>query len=96
MKPTNKGVRDFLEHSRFSKAALKVIGVVGVALIMSGMHCITRAPCASAHECLDGVLTPAQSVLGSIQGMLCPTVNGLRVCLTYTSRLEGGRSKYHN
>ncbi|KIM97450.1 hypothetical protein OIDMADRAFT_130351 [Oidiodendron maius Zn] len=52
MKPTNKGVRNFLEGSRASKAILKIVGVVGVALIMA-----------------DGVLTPAQSVLGSIQGL---------------------------
>lgn len=38
MKPTNRGVRDFLEHSRFAKSALKIIGVCGVALIMAGKY----------------------------------------------------------
>ena len=52
LKPANKQARNFLENSRVMKALLKVIGVLGVSLVMS-----------------DGVLTPAQSVLGAIQGL---------------------------
>ena len=70
MKPTNRGIRDFLEHSRFAKIALKIIGVVGVALIMAGIYQFTCSLCAFINIFIDGVLTPAQSVLGSIQGML--------------------------
>jgi KUP system potassium uptake protein len=44
--------RNFMERSRVVQWALKVLGVFGVALVMS-----------------DGVLTPAQSVLGAIQGI---------------------------
>ena len=69
MKPTNRGIRDFLEHSRLAKTALKIIGVVGVALIMAGIHQFTYTPCTFINGFIDGVLTPAQSVLGSIQGM---------------------------
>ncbi|KAK9314003.1 potassium transporter-domain-containing protein [Lipomyces starkeyi] len=52
MKPAGKSVRSFIEHSRIARTALKVIGVLGVSLVMA-----------------DGVLTPAQSVLGAIQGI---------------------------
>ena len=52
MKPVNKGIRSFLENSRVARAALKVLGVLGVSMVMA-----------------DGVLTPAQSVLGAIQGI---------------------------
>lgn len=48
----NRQARTFLEGSRTLQAVLKVIGVLGVSLVMS-----------------DGVLTPAQSVLGAIQGL---------------------------
>ena len=51
MKPSNRGIRDFLEHSNIAHGVLKGLAVLGVSLIMS-----------------DGVLTPAQSVLGAIQG----------------------------
>ena len=55
------GVRSWVENSKIAKATLKVIGVLGVALVMS-----------------DGVLTPAQSVLGAIQGIevVNPNVEG--------------------
>lgn len=52
LRPTNRGVRDALENSRFIHGLLKVLAVLGVSLIMA-----------------DGVLTPAQSVLGAIQGL---------------------------
>ncbi|MCJ1319236.1 hypothetical protein MMC15_004571 [Xylographa vitiligo] len=52
LKASGRTVRTGLERSRFGKATLKVVGVLGVSLIMS-----------------DGVLTPAQSVLGAIQGL---------------------------
>ncbi|KIX00483.1 potassium uptake protein [Rhinocladiella mackenziei CBS 650.93] len=44
--------RNLMERSRFMQWLLKIVGVFGVALVMS-----------------DGVLTPAQSVLGAIQGI---------------------------
>jgi len=50
-KPAQK-TRNLIERSRFLQWILKIIGVFGVALVMS-----------------DGVLTPAQSVLGAIQGI---------------------------
>ena len=52
LQPSGKTVRSALERSSILKAVLKVVGVLGVSLIMS-----------------DGVLTPAQSVLGAIQGL---------------------------
>jgi KUP system potassium uptake protein len=51
MRPTNRGVRDFIENSKFSHVVLKLVAVFGVSQIMA-----------------DGILTPAQSVLGAIQG----------------------------
>ena len=50
--PVSRGLRRFLESSRVSQFMLKVIGVLGVSMVMA-----------------DGVLTPAQSVLGAIQGI---------------------------
>ena len=47
-----RGIRSWVESSRFARTFLKLLGVLGVSLIMS-----------------DGVLTPAQSVLGAIQGV---------------------------
>ncbi|KAH6681627.1 putative potassium transporter 5 [Halenospora varia] len=52
LKPVNKGVRDWIEKSAAARVVLKILGVVGVSMVMS-----------------DGVLTPAQSVLGAIQGL---------------------------
>ncbi|CZR54345.1 probable potassium transporter 8 [Phialocephala subalpina] len=52
LKPMNKGVRNFIENSVAARIALKILGVLGVAMVMA-----------------DGVLTPAQSVLGAIQGI---------------------------
>lgn len=52
LRPEGRGLRNFLEHSTGAKILLKVIGVVGISLVMA-----------------DGVLTPAQSVLGAIQGI---------------------------
>ena len=49
---SGRKVRYGIEHSKVLQMILKVIGVVGVSLVMS-----------------DGVLTPAQSVLGAIQGL---------------------------
>lgn len=48
----NKSARNLIEQSRIARFLLKVIGVLGVSLVMS-----------------DGILTPAQSVLGAIQGL---------------------------
>jgi KUP system potassium uptake protein len=52
LKPVNRGVRYFVEHSGAVKFLLKLVGVLGVSMVMA-----------------DGVLTPAQSVLGAIQGI---------------------------
>lgn len=52
MRPVGRNIRSFLESSRIAKYTLKVIGVIGVSMVMA-----------------DGVLTPAQSVLGAIQGI---------------------------
>lgn len=52
LKSTTKTTRAFVERSIFIKSLLKIVGVLGVSLVMS-----------------DGILTPAQSVLGAIQGL---------------------------
>jgi KUP system potassium uptake protein len=52
LRPSSRGFRDVLEHSRFIHGLLKVLAVFGVSLIIA-----------------DGVLTPAQSILGAIQGI---------------------------
>lgn len=52
LRPSGRTLRSGMEHSRIAKTTLKIIGVLGVSLVMS-----------------DGVLTPAQSVLGAIQGL---------------------------
>lgn len=52
MPAVNLSVRSRIEHSKFLRGLLKVIGVLAVSLVMS-----------------DGVLTPAQSVLGAYQGL---------------------------
>jgi KUP system potassium uptake protein len=49
---STRALRRGIENSRFVKTLLKVVGVLGVSLVMA-----------------DGVLTPAQSVLGAIQGL---------------------------
>ncbi|KAL8671474.1 MAG: hypothetical protein Q9168_004024 [Polycauliona sp. 1 TL-2023] len=49
---TSKHTRSFIEGNATMKILLKVVGVLGVSLVMS-----------------DGILTPAQSVLGAIQGL---------------------------
>ncbi|KAM7190207.1 potassium transporter domain containing protein [Naviculisporaceae sp. PSN 640] len=52
MKPGGRRFRRFIENSRAAKFTLKLVGVIGVSMVMA-----------------DGVLTPAQSVLGAIQGI---------------------------
>ncbi|KAH8815719.1 potassium transporter-domain-containing protein [Xylogone sp. PMI_703] len=52
LKPVNKGIRSMIENSAAARVILKILGVLGVSMVMS-----------------DGVLTPAQSVLGAIQGI---------------------------
>jgi KUP system potassium uptake protein len=51
LRPSNRGVRAFVENSKAIHVLLKLLAVFGVSLIMA-----------------DGILTPAQSVLGAIQG----------------------------
>jgi len=36
MKPTAKNLRSFLEHSAIARNALKVVGVLGVSMVMAG------------------------------------------------------------
>ncbi|KAH8660115.1 potassium transporter-domain-containing protein [Xylariales sp. PMI_506] len=52
LRQSGRGFRDFIEQSKTAKNILKLIGVLGVSMVMS-----------------DGMLTPAQSVLGAIQGI---------------------------
>ncbi|KAF2102937.1 potassium uptake protein [Rhizodiscina lignyota] len=52
LRPTNRGVRNFIEKSRIAHTILQALAVFGVSMIIA-----------------DGVLTPAQSVLGAIQGL---------------------------
>jgi KUP system potassium uptake protein len=52
LRPDSRTFRSFIEKSAFSKAILKLFGVLGVSMVMA-----------------DGMLTPAQSVLGAIQGI---------------------------
>ncbi|KAJ9154879.1 Potassium transporter 5 [Pleurostoma richardsiae] len=52
LKAGGKTLRRFIESSPTMQYLLKVVGVLGVSLVMA-----------------DGVLTPAQSVLGAIQGI---------------------------
>jgi KUP system potassium uptake protein len=35
LKPMNKGVRNFMENSAIARAVLKVLGVLGVAMVMA-------------------------------------------------------------
>ena len=37
LKPSSKHARNFLERSAFMKVFLKIVGVLGVSLVMSGM-----------------------------------------------------------
>ena len=68
LKPSSKHTRNFMERSTFMKVLLKTVGVLGVSLVMSGMVPLFRENKSLYSRCLDGVLTPAQSVLGAIQG----------------------------
>lgn len=52
LKAGGRSVREFIESSTVCKFGLKIVGVLGVSMVMA-----------------DGVLTPAQSVLGAIQGL---------------------------
>ena len=42
LKPSSKSARNFVEKSAFMKALLKIVGVLGVSLVMSGR--LTRCP----------------------------------------------------
>jgi hypothetical protein len=71
----NHHLRSFLEHSSFMKWFFKVVGVGGVSLLLAGERCLQIMGSWSIHwPAVDGVLTPAQSLLGAIQGyvqLLC-------------------------
>jgi KUP system potassium uptake protein len=38
MKPTAKTLRSFIEHNKIARNALKVIGVLGVTMVMAGAY----------------------------------------------------------
>jgi KUP system potassium uptake protein len=38
MKPTAKNLRNFIEHNKIARNALKVIGVLGVTMVMAGAY----------------------------------------------------------
>ncbi|KAM0298617.1 hypothetical protein ACHAPM_008691 [Fusarium culmorum] len=50
--PAGRIARDFLERSRVAQSVLKIVGVLGVSMVVA-----------------DSILTPAQSVLGAVQGI---------------------------
>ncbi|KAM0563641.1 hypothetical protein ACHAPJ_001367 [Fusarium lateritium] len=50
--PAGRMARDFLERSRVAQTVLKIVGVLGVSMVVA-----------------DSILTPAQSVLGAVQGI---------------------------
>ncbi|OBS19478.1 hypothetical protein FPOA_11204 [Fusarium poae] len=50
--PAGRIARDFLERSRAAQSVLKIVGVLGVSMVVA-----------------DSILTPAQSVLGAVQGI---------------------------
>jgi len=52
LESTGRHLRRGIEHSKFVKVILKVVGVLAVSMVIS-----------------DGILTPAQSVLGAVQGI---------------------------
>jgi KUP system potassium uptake protein len=52
LESAGRHLRHGIEHSKFARGLLQVIGVLAVTMVMS-----------------DGVLTPAQSVLGAVQGI---------------------------
>ena len=64
---TTRSTRSLLERSGFMKTLLKIVGVLGVSLVMSGMVWLGFRRI-NLMFIIDGVLTPAQSVLGAIQG----------------------------
>ena len=70
LKPSSKHTRNFMERSMVMKVLLKIIGVLGVSLVMSGKNGSLGLIVKTCLDLIssDGVLTPAQSVLGAIQG----------------------------
>lgn len=60
-----------MEKSVIMGAIFKVAGVFGVALLLAGKLMITipgKRSISLKQNGLDGILTPAQSLLGAIQG----------------------------
>jgi KUP system potassium uptake protein len=39
LKPVNKGIRNFIEKSSIMRMTLKLLGVAGVSMVMSSVHC---------------------------------------------------------
>ncbi|KAJ5503537.1 potassium transporter 19 [Penicillium fimorum] len=62
LKKPNLMTRNIMERSAFIKWTLKIIGAFGVSLILAGKRYHQ-----DSHS--NGVLTPAQSILGAIQGI---------------------------
>jgi len=69
LKPMNKGVRSFIENSMAARVALKIFGVLGVSMVMVSLLETPITAILTPLFQADGVLTPAQSVLGAIQGI---------------------------
>ena len=42
LKPSSKNTRTFMERSSFMKVLLKIVGVLGVSLVMSGTVCLSQ------------------------------------------------------
>jgi KUP system potassium uptake protein len=65
----NRSFRNVLEKNRMAQRVLKLLAVLGVCLIIAGMLDQTAQITSSDLSIqTDGVLTPAQSILGAIQG----------------------------
>lgn len=71
MPKPNLLIRSWMEKSVIMGAIFKVAGVFGVALLLAGKlmkrHSGQMITLAEGNG-LDGILTPAQSLLGAIQG----------------------------
>jgi KUP system potassium uptake protein len=63
----NLRIRNAIESSNATKWVFKVVGVFGVALLLAGGYIVANISVIWLTS-LDGVLTPAQSILGAIQG----------------------------
>ena len=73
MRGANARFRSSLEASNVFRMTVKVLAVLGVALVVAGEIAIIInifRELGGLMGLIDGVLTPAQSILGAIQGWL--------------------------